>query len=223
MRCPICNTEKPRLSFRRRATLAQTRAWLKNPNATKPTHYYGKDCNECHKQVKRKPSEIPPSELRRRLTNEGMNPLKIELLIEQRKARGTKKKSEVAKRTLSMRRKHLFTSIIDDVDPFIDRLQNKHNYYKYERTDQADVQRFLFTAMNYARTAKWRTQKMVKEGKAPPHSWQSVIDDEQRGSLRDAYLAMPEAFRYRFTAEFQRFAVPTQPQRLFAPINKKIL
>lgn len=99
--CPICKTEKPRKQFKRFATLSQTKAWLRNPNATKRMTYIGKECNECHQQTKRKTTDLTPNELHRRLINEGKNPLLVNARVAQRRAKGSKKKSVSASRTMS--------------------------------------------------------------------------------------------------------------------------
>ena len=101
MLCPKCNTDKERKLFKRFATLAQTKAWLSNPNATKRMTYIGKECNECHKQVKRKTTDLTPNELHKRLINEGMNPMLVEARVAKRRAQGSKKKSAVTSRTMS--------------------------------------------------------------------------------------------------------------------------
>ena len=98
--CPVCKTAKPRKDFKRMATLSQTKAWLRNPLASKRMTYIGKECNQCHKQVKRKPKDLTPNELHRRLINEGKNPLIVQELIAQRRAQGVKKKSAVMSRTM---------------------------------------------------------------------------------------------------------------------------
>lgn len=98
--CTACKTAKPRKDFKRSATLAQTRAWLRNSLATKRMTYIGKECNDCHKQTKRKSKDLTPEELRKRLINEGVNSLVVEELIARRRATGSKKKSVSAKRTM---------------------------------------------------------------------------------------------------------------------------
>ena len=103
MLCPICNTEKPRKDFKRKATLSQTRAWLRNPLATKRMDYIGKECNACHKQTKRKPSDLTPNELHKRLINEGVNSFLVQARIAQRRAQGVKKKAAAASRMMRQR------------------------------------------------------------------------------------------------------------------------
>jgi signal recognition particle GTPase len=100
MICPVCKTAKQRKDFKRMATLSQTRAWLRNALATQRMTYIGKECNDCHKQTRRKSKDLTPNELHRRLINEGVNPLVVEELIARRRARGAKKKSAVASRVM---------------------------------------------------------------------------------------------------------------------------
>lgn len=101
--CPVCNASKPRKDFKRMATLIQTRAWLRNSLATKRMTYVGKECNDCHKQTKRKYKDLTPAELQKRLVNQGVNPIKIEATLARRKTLTAKKKSAVARRTLRKR------------------------------------------------------------------------------------------------------------------------
>ena len=101
MVCAVCKATKQRKEFKRLATLVQTRAWLRNPLASKRITYTGKECNECHKQTKRKDKDITPNELHRRLINAGMNPLLVEARVTKRRAQGSKKKSISAQRTMS--------------------------------------------------------------------------------------------------------------------------
>jgi len=98
--CPICKTAKPRKDFKRLATLTQTRAWLRNPSATKRMTYIGKECNQCHKQTTRKNKDLTPEELRKKLVNEGKHPLIVSAQVAKRREQGTKKKSAVMSRTM---------------------------------------------------------------------------------------------------------------------------
>ena len=82
MLCPVCTKEKERKDFKRLATLSQTKAWLRNPLASKRMTYIGKECNDCHKQTKRKYKDLTPVELQKRLINQGVNPIKIEAQVE---------------------------------------------------------------------------------------------------------------------------------------------
>ena len=84
--CSNCHVTKPIADFKRRATLSESRNWTKNPNLKRPIEYTSKVCNDCHRR--RKPSELSPEELRRRLRSEERNPLKIQAAVEQRYAKG---------------------------------------------------------------------------------------------------------------------------------------
>jgi len=100
MLCPMCNTNKERKDFKRYATLSQTRSWLRNPLASKRMTYIGKECNECHKQTKRKNQDLTPTELQKRLINEGKHPLVVQTQIAKRRVEGSKKKSVSASRAM---------------------------------------------------------------------------------------------------------------------------
>jgi hypothetical protein len=101
--CLMCSKEKDRKYFKRHATLAQTRSWLRNPLASKRMTYIGKECNECHKQTRRKTKDLTPEELRKKLVNAEVNSFLVEARVAQRRAQGSKKKSVVARRTLRAR------------------------------------------------------------------------------------------------------------------------
>lgn len=116
MLCPICNIEKERKDFKRLATLAQTRAWLRNPLAPKRITYIGKECNQCHKQTKRKAKDLTPGELHRRLINEDVNPIKVHDKLAKRRAQGSKKKSISASRTMKAWWSDKKKGVHDEVD-----------------------------------------------------------------------------------------------------------
>lgn len=66
--CPTCNKTKPSKEFKRRLSLAQSRAVLRNPNVT--TNYIAdsKHCKSCQKKAK-PPRLLTDKEIRNRITN----------------------------------------------------------------------------------------------------------------------------------------------------------
>jgi hypothetical protein len=211
MLCPICNTEKHRKDFHRKATLAQTRAWLKKPTAQKPLRYYGKDCNECYRKTKRAPREMSPYELTRRLASNAVNPIVAQTILTKRKARTTAKKSVVAKQNLRQQREPLYAPMMSALNKFVPALKRKSDYYAQRNPE---VGEFFQYAYLLSKHAKLHLRHMIREGKAPPHSWQATITEDKRAELRRLATCMPFDTREKFTVEINTFEVPDQPQRL---------
>jgi hypothetical protein len=79
--CKVCKQFKPKAEFKRRLTLAQTRAVLKQPNATTRYEADSKRCKACQKLLKRtKP--LTSKEIRSKITSGDMHPIKGEMKLE---------------------------------------------------------------------------------------------------------------------------------------------
>ena len=82
--CTKCNETKPSAQFKRRLSLAQTRAVLKNPNATTNYMADSKLCKAC--QPKRKPPRLlTDKEIRNRITDGDLRRGLGEAILAQRK------------------------------------------------------------------------------------------------------------------------------------------
>lgn len=82
--CIKCNAIKPSAQFKRRLSLAQSRAVLRNPNVT--TNYMADStmCKSC--QPKRKPPRLlTAKEIRTRITNKDIHHITGELLLEKKR------------------------------------------------------------------------------------------------------------------------------------------
>ena len=124
--CIKCKQTKPSTEFKRRLTLAQSRAMLRNPNITTRYTADSKRCKAC--QPKRKPPrELTSKENRTRMSNGDMNKTMGELKLQQIKdtiphtrSRVMKEHWENIKRTLPY--KTLKLKLADQVN----RYGNRH-------------------------------------------------------------------------------------------------
>ena len=94
--CVTCNEVKPTAQFKRRLSLAQTRAFLRQPNAT--TRYWtdSKRCKECQLQHKRhRPLTI--KEIRTKITSGDMHHVVGEEKIKRMRQAIPKRRSKVMK------------------------------------------------------------------------------------------------------------------------------
>lgn len=94
--CTSCNETKPLKEFKRRLSLAQTRAFLRQPNAT--TRYWtaSKRCKDCQTQLKRyKPLTI--KQIRSKITSGDMHQIVGEEKIKLMRQAIPKKRAKVMK------------------------------------------------------------------------------------------------------------------------------
>ena len=167
MLCKTCLGDKPLLEFRRRATLIQSRAWLRNPNLTVPIRYTGKDCNACHAKHRRKPSDLSPSALRKRLVTERKLPLfAVDEAERLRRVAGKKRQQEGAIKGLKGQR-------YADFAPILASLAKETNRMKYRRSrpdvtpDAANLQDTLLAEASFMKNTLWSLRK--KGGAVPAY------------------------------------------------------
>lgn len=181
MLCPNCNNELERKDFQRYASLAQTRSWLKNPNAKTRLHYTGKVCNACYKQTARKPSEVSPEELRKRLVNEGKNPDMVEHLHAQRIKAGKKRQSDGGLRAIKKQRAHLFPPVLEELKTLLIKLRAQRRYIKQtEHNEQtlARVMAYIDVCEAQLIIVRDKVQHKRKVGSVPPAHWHTLITED---------------------------------------------
>jgi len=181
MLCPNCNTERDRKDFQRYATLSQTRAWLKNPNAKTRLHYMGKVCNDCHKQTVRKPSKISPEELRKRMVNEGKNPDMVEHIHAQRVKAGKKRQSEGGLRAIKKQRAPLFPPVLAELNDLINKVRAHKRYIKQVESNERElslVMKYLDVCQAQLMIVRDKVQTLRKVGSVPPKHWRELITED---------------------------------------------
>jgi vacuolar-type H+-ATPase subunit I/STV1 len=126
--CSGCHTLKQIADFKRRATLSEARNWTKNPELKRPILYEGKLCNACHRR--RKPSELSPEELRKRLVNEGANPLKIQAQVEAHYAKGKASRRQKQTKARAQKYEAQYNAMLKDT---AEQLRKTSEHLRYAR------------------------------------------------------------------------------------------
>jgi len=140
-RCSECHNECPLSDFVRRATLSQSKAWTKNPHAKKRLSYEGKTCNACHNAHRLNSMDMSPEAYRKRLINEGLNPLKVEARVEARRIRGiVNRKNKSAKTRLNNLMPEL-QPMFDEIDALENKLANKMVHLKRTNEGESEIGR----------------------------------------------------------------------------------
>lgn len=196
--CTRCNTTAPRASFKRLASRAQTRSWLKKPDTNKRMWYFGSTCNACHKLTKRKPSELTPEEHRKRLVNENNGSIYAWQTYNQRREAGKKKLSVIGTKALAKHRKPLFTPVRDALNKFMATLKSKQDYTR--RSDTSDEGKaalaYLDNCIAQATYARTQLNAKMKAASTPPARWRNLVLDTTE--LTAQYNALPGKYKDRF-------------------------
>ena len=197
MQCPNCNNEREPKDFKRFATLSQTKAWLHNPNATKRMIYVGSICNDCHKQVTRKPNELTPAELRKRLINEGRSTEEVDALHESRVKYGKAKLRAGAIRGLKLRRKDLFVPVIKELNALVITIKSRRKYvYDTDKDEQALA--YLDACLAQAVVAREKVRHKRKIGGVPPDNWRNLLDETYNNQRLRAFGRLSGEYKHRF-------------------------
>jgi hypothetical protein len=184
IRCPRCLLDKEPSQFKRLASLAQTRNWLKNPNAKTRHTYIGKVCNDCC--VKRKPRELTPSEHRKRLINEGKSVEFADMVYADRRAHGRKRLAESAKQS----RKKRYEVILEDHTLHLNKLITKTRAkceYHYRQTNDPNTQLFHTVIEGVLTQVRRQLRDMGVEGRSIPKEWRLLIPPSRLHAVREAY------------------------------------
>jgi hypothetical protein len=123
--CPKCGETKPSTQFKRRLSLAQSRAVLRNPNITTNYMADSKLCKAC--QPKRKPPrKLSIKEIRTRITNKDMHYITGEMLLEKKKQAIVKGRSRVMKETWEKRKTQPYKTLKRNLQDQLNRYGNRH-------------------------------------------------------------------------------------------------
>jgi len=187
--CPACNATKPRSQFKRLASLAQTRTWLNNPNATKRLTYVGKLCNSC--RPKRATKDIPPSELEKMLRRNAVNPILAQEKLTARKALGAANRVKGALKGLRRRRSEGYGGFNLELTSLTRTLRSKLNYQKTEaKNPDPALVNYLELAAGVVKLAKQALAREYKAGRSAPVYWQSVIKPNDVSDLMRLFIRL---------------------------------
>lgn len=123
--CHTCGESKPIAKFKRRLTLAQTRAMLKQPSATTRYITTSKICQECRKKTKRaKPLTI--KQVRTKITSGDMHPIRGEMLIDQKREAIPLGRSKVMRQYWQDKKSEPYKKFKRHLQDQINRFGNRH-------------------------------------------------------------------------------------------------
>jgi hypothetical protein len=123
--CIKCGATKPSAQFKRRLSLAQSRAVLRNPNIT--TNYIAdsKMCKDC--QPKRKPPrKLTVKEIRTRITNKDMHYVTGELLLEKKREGVNQGRSRVMRQYWETKKNQPIAKLKRHLQDQFNRIRNRH-------------------------------------------------------------------------------------------------
>lgn len=189
MRCAACLLVKPRRLFKRKASLAQSRAWLKSSTATKQITYFGKTCNDCAKSRRRARHKLTPAELEKALVNEGKNALLIKLAVEQRRAKGKRGKQRGALRGLKTQRAKPYTDHRKEITRIVELANKKLAYLRGFNADQTAAIVWCGLTISLLVNARNRLRNMQAQAKVAPEDWRDLISTDLP-ELKQAYAAL---------------------------------
>jgi hypothetical protein len=156
--CIKCKQTKPSKEFKRRLSLAQSRAMLRNPNIT--TNYIAdsKMCKDC--QPKRKPPrKLTVKEIRTRLSNKDIHHITGELLLEKKREQIIQGRSRVMKQYWEDKKNEPVAKLKRHLQDQLNRFGNRH----FASKNLQDATR-LQNAHNYAE-AKRIMQDLLEQAK----------------------------------------------------------
>lgn len=143
---------------------------------------------------KRKPSEIPPSELRKRLINQGRHATIVDAMLEKRLAKARKKQSEGGIKGLRIRRAPAFKPLQADLAHLNKQIRERIAYIKHTAendTSEAETAiTFLHICLAQAMHARDTLKHHAQLGRGAPSRWQNLITTEQHAQRTDAYRVM---------------------------------
>ena len=184
IRCPRCLLNKEPREFKRTATLAQTRAWLNKPNAKTRHAYIGKVCNACH--TKRTPSELTPSEHRKRLINEGKSVEFADMVYADRRAQGKRRLAVSVKKSRKKRYGTLCEDHVLHLNKLIATIRTRCNYH-YATTHDPNTKLFQTITEGVLTQVRTELKERGKEGRGVPADWRTWVTPTKIDSINEAY------------------------------------
>jgi len=157
--CDQCNQQKPPDAFKRRASLAQSRAWTKNPAMRIRLEYESAVCNECARTHTRPTMSLSPAEARKRMHNEG----KTELEISETLKRMRKSALDSKRMTILKNRQAMFAETYTNMAKQLDR-------EKKRAMRAPDLVR-----LDELKRANEIFKRLKNEGKKVPMRWEDLL------------------------------------------------
>jgi len=163
-------------------------------------HFYGELHMDTPKRRMRKPSEIPPSELRKRLVNAGRHTFIIDGIIEKRLAKARKKQSEGGLKGIRIRRAPAYEPIKAQLTTLNKQIRARLDYLRKtgEATTDPDAVRFLEISLAQVIHTKETLKRHAQLGRVAPAWWQELIKETDHAERTRAYRSMSGRMQDRF-------------------------
>jgi hypothetical protein len=137
--CASCGENKPTKDFRRRLTIAQSRAVLNNPKINRPYIATSKNCAECRLQTKRR-TPLSIQEIKNRLATGDIHQQIGENLIKQKQEAMPRRRSKVMKEYWQKKKlgwvDTLKTNLQTQVTAYANRYYSYQNQMPEQTTDR---------------------------------------------------------------------------------------
>ena len=157
--CEQCNQQKPPDAFKRRASLAQSRAWTQNPAMRIRLEYESAVCNECARTNARPTTSLSPAEARKRMHNEGKTELEIQETLKRMRVSALKRKRV----TILKNRQALFAEDYERIYKELDRMKKRS-----QRAGDGEI-------LSKVLRANEIFKRLKNEGKKPPKRWEELL------------------------------------------------
>lgn len=157
--CKQCNQQKPPDSFKRYATLAQSRIWTRNPYMKRPIEYESIVCNECARSKRTPTLRLSPENARKRMVNEGEHRLIIEQTVQRIRENSLKRKRV----TILKNRQALFAEDYERIYKELDRMKKRA-----QRAGDGEI-------LSKVLRANEIFKRLKNEGKKPPKRWEELL------------------------------------------------
>lgn len=125
--CASCGQAKPKKEFLKRLTLAQTKAFLKQPSATTRYIATSKNCKACQAKLKRRSKRpLTAKEIRTKVTSGDMPKVMGEMKLQQLRESLPKMRSKIMKETWQKRRALPYKQLKQHLQDQLNRFGNRH-------------------------------------------------------------------------------------------------
>lgn len=125
--CAKCGELKPKKQFQKRLTLAQTKAFLKQPSATTRYITTSKNCMECRNKAKpKKKKPLTAKQIRTRITSGDMTPMLGEMKLQKIREGIPKMRSKNMKEAWEKRKSEPYKKLKRHLQDQLNRFGNRH-------------------------------------------------------------------------------------------------
>jgi hypothetical protein len=196
--CPTCGVIKEVKHFRRKATLAQAKAWGYSGRVT--LEYVGKSCKSCNKPPKPL-SKLTPLQIKQRISsgNHTGSMGQAQRILENRIARG---KEGILNGVLTRMQKQAsisWANVLEDVDTAIKRSTRQAAQQKSRSSHPLRIE-YANLIADTARVYKKEIQRRIKAGEAKPDNilvWQQLMSEKDKRKITEHFNAIPPLVRAR--------------------------